>query len=69
MTDDRRQVFRENQSWPERRVVRTGVSSMNPKVKWAELSCGHDVYRYRRPKIGATVLCEKCSGGANKQSK
>lgn len=25
-------------TWPEVRVVRTGVSPMNPKVKWAELS-------------------------------
>lgn len=48
-------------SWVERRVVRTGVSPMNPKVKWAELSCGHDVYRTRKPRIGATVVCEKCS--------
>jgi hypothetical protein len=48
-------------SWPERRVVSTGVSPMNPKVKWAQLSCGHDVYRYRKPRIGATVVCDKCS--------
>lgn len=35
---------------------------MNPKVKWADLSpCGHTVYRNRRPRIGATVVCEKCS--------
>ena len=48
-------------SWPERRVMRTGVSPMNPKVKWAELSCGHDVYRQRKPRVGATVVCEKCA--------
>lgn len=53
----------EDRTWPERRVIRTGVSPMNPKVKWAELSCGHDVYRQRRPRIGATVVCEKCSEG------
>jgi hypothetical protein len=51
----------EGRSWPERRVVRTGVSPMNPKVKWAELSCGHDVFRARRPKVGAIVVCEQCS--------
>lgn len=51
---------RTSRSWPERRVVRTGVSPMNPKVKWAELDCGHDVYRSRRPRIGATIVCEKC---------
>jgi hypothetical protein len=32
-------------TWPERTVVRTGVSPMNPKVKWAELDCGHDIFR------------------------
>ena len=51
----------EGRSWPERRVVRTGVSPMNPKVKWAELSCGHEVWRQRKPKIGAIIVCEKCS--------
>lgn len=50
-------------SWPERLVVRTGVSPMNPKVKWAELSCGHTVWRARKPRIGATVVCERCSEG------
>lgn len=35
---------------------------MNPKVKWAELDCGHDVYRVRKPRVGATVVCEKCAG-------
>ena len=47
--------------WPERRVVRTGVSPMNPKVKWAELDCGHDVYRSRKPRIGAVIVCERCA--------
>lgn len=51
----------EGRSWPERRVVRTGVSPMNPKVKWAQLTCGHDVYRLRRPRIGAILVCDKCS--------
>ena len=50
-----------SRTWPERRVVRVGVSPMNPKVKWAELSCGHDVYRTRKPRIGAVVVCDKCS--------
>lgn len=45
---------------PKCTVIRTGVSPMNPRVKWAELSCGHDVYRPRRPRIGALVTCDKC---------
>ena len=57
---DRRDALRGG-AWPERYVVRTGVSPMNPKVKWAELSCGHDVYRTRKPRIGATVVCDKCA--------
>jgi hypothetical protein len=48
-------------SCPERRVVRTDVSPMNPKIKVAQLDCGHDVYRNRRPRIGATIVCEKCA--------
>lgn len=47
--------------WPERKVMRTGVSPMNPKVKWAQLDCGHDIYRARKPRIGATVVCERCA--------
>ena len=50
---------------PERRVVRAGVSPMNPKVKWAELDCGHDVYRYRKPRVGATIICEECARKAD----
>lgn len=45
---------------PERIVVRTGVSPMNPRVKWAELSCGHDVFMLRRPRVGSRVACDKC---------
>lgn len=48
-------------SWPERTVKETGISPMNLKVKWAELSCGHTVYRKRKPRIGATIVCTKCS--------
>ena len=51
----------EGHSWPERTIVRTGISPMNPKVKWAELDCGHDIYQLRKPRIGATVACVKCS--------
>lgn len=57
---DRRAAFKGG-IWPERRVVRTGVSPMNPKVKWAALECGHDVYRNRKPRLGALVLCDKCA--------
>ena len=35
---------------------------MNPKVKWAELYCGHTVFRQRRPKVGATVQFMKPLG-------
>ena len=44
-------------------VVRTGQSPMNPKVKWAELSCGHEVWIHppkRTPRIGSLVECERC---------
>ena len=51
----------EGKSWPERRVLDTGVSPMNPRVKWAGLDCGHTVFRQRRPRVGATVVCEKCA--------
>jgi hypothetical protein len=43
-----------------RAVVRTGVSPMNPRVKWAELACGHDLFVPRKPRIGAMVRCPKC---------
>ena len=58
--DTKRAAFKSGQ-WPERRVLRTGVSPMNPKMKWCELDCGHDVYRTRKPRIGATVICGKCA--------
>jgi hypothetical protein len=45
---------------PKRRVILTGVSPMNAKVKWAELNCGHLVYRQRKPKIGVLIVCDKC---------
>jgi predicted RNA-binding Zn-ribbon protein involved in translation (DUF1610 family) len=57
---ERRTAYTANGSWPERRVVRTGVSPMNPKVKWAELNCGHTVWRQRKPRIDATIVCEEC---------
>lgn len=58
---------------PEVTVVRTGVSPMNPKVKWAECSCGHDHYyskergpRHRRcPKVGARIVCDQCAAKAD----
>lgn len=51
----------ERRSWPEHRVVRVDKSPMNPKIKIAQLSCGHDVYRNRAPRVGATIVCEECS--------
>lgn len=45
---------------PKRTVVRTGLSPMNPKVKYAELACGHDVFLLRKPKVGTQVACDKC---------
>ncbi len=43
-----------------RRVVRVGVSPMNPKVKWAALECGHEVWSNRKRTVGKFVVCEKC---------
>lgn len=51
---------------PECTVMRTGVSPMNPKVKWAELNCGATIWRKRRPRIGATIVCEACARKADK---
>ena len=59
-TRQRREAQKALGNWPVRRVVRTGVSPMNPKVEWAQLDCGHDVYLYRKPRIGALIVCDKC---------
>jgi hypothetical protein len=43
---------------------------MNAKVRWAELDCGHDEIYYpgkRRPKVGATTICEKCADKADRK--
>lgn len=61
---ERREKLRAANYWPERYVVRTGVSPMNPRVKWAQLDCGHDVYRWRRPSVGAVIVCNKCAEAA-----
>lgn len=45
---------------PERRVLSTGVSPMNARVRWVELSCGHTVFVLRRPRRGTLVRCERC---------
>jgi hypothetical protein len=47
--------------------VRTGASPMNPKVKWAQLTCGHDIYRQRKPRVGATIVCETCAEKAGRK--
>ncbi len=52
-------------TWPESKVVRVDVSPMNPKVKCAQLSCGHDVWRNRKPRVGATIVCEQCARKAD----
>lgn len=44
-----------------RTVVQTGVSPMNPKVKWSALDCGHEVFGPRKKPIGAVIKCEKCA--------
>lgn len=44
----------------ERRVVRVDLSPMNPRVKVVQLSCGHDLYRGRRPRLGAVLVCDHC---------
>lgn len=64
LTDDLKRVkipAGEGYSWPERRVVRVDASPMNPKIKVVQLDCGHDVYRNRKPRIGATIVCDKCA--------
>ncbi len=58
---ERRRAALRGGTWPERRVVATGISPVNPLVRWAELDCGHDVFRQRRPRIGATIVCGKCA--------
>lgn len=54
-------------SWPERRVVRVDKAPLNPKIKVAQLDCGHDVCRLRRPRVGATVICERCAEKAGRK--
>lgn len=51
----------------ERRVVRVDVSPMNPKIKVAQLDCGHDIYRNRKPRVGALVVCDKCVSVTDKE--
>ncbi len=46
--------------YPLRKVTRTGVSPMNPKVKYADVDCGHTVYLSRKPKVGAMIACGDC---------
>lgn len=46
------------------RVVRVDRSPMNPKIRVAQLECGHDVFStppVRAPKVGVLRSCEKCS--------
>lgn len=62
---ERRKALAAAGRWPESHVTRTGVSPMNPRVKWAELTCGHTVFRNRRPSVGATIVCEKCAEKAH----
>lgn len=47
-------------NYPMRKVIRTGVSPMNPKVKWAQLECNHDIYLPRKPKVGSMQPCHQC---------
>jgi len=47
--------------WPTRKVVRVDLSPMNPKVKVAQLECGHDKYVYRKPRIGSMQVCDRCA--------
>jgi hypothetical protein len=54
-------------TWPERRVVRVDKAPLNPKVKVAQLDCGHDAYRTRAPRIGAIIVCEKCAEKAGRK--
>ena len=54
-------------TWPERTVRRVDLSPMNPKIKIAQLDCGHDVYRNRKPRVGSTIICPKCAAKADEK--
>lgn len=54
----------------EANVIRVIKSPLNPKVKIAELSCGHDRYIHPpaiAPRKGTPVPCEKCKDEANQR--
>ena len=58
---------------PEVMVERRGVSPVNPSVKWAQTTCGHEHFysaergpRHRRcPRVGATIVCDQCAAKAD----
>lgn len=62
-TDGERRVGLRGSGWPKRRVVREGVWWGNATIKWVQLSCGHVVFRRRRPGLGATLVCVACARG------
>ena len=43
------------------KVIRQGRSPMNPKVRWVQLECGHDVYVSPGKRIGKHLVCHKCT--------
>lgn len=45
----------------KRKVVRVDPSPTNPKIKCAELECGHEVFLNRAPAVGKKVACERCT--------
>jgi DNA-directed RNA polymerase subunit RPC12/RpoP len=47
------------------RVVRNGVSPMNPRVKYSQLACGHDVYGPRKLRLDSLQRCDECSSKEN----
>ena len=54
----------------EANVVSVSKSPLNPKVKIAALSCGHDLYinpPLIAPRKGAPVACAKCKDDANRR--
>jgi formylmethanofuran dehydrogenase subunit E len=51
----------------KQKVVRVDLSPMNPKIKCAQLECGHDVFVNRAPTVGKKIVCERCTKNAEKQ--
>ena len=63
--EERRDICRENNSWPECHVARVRGDKIDG-ARMIELSCGHTVLRRRAPRLQATVVCERCAAGESR---